>query len=450
MASLCAPLKRLRLPGPRAWFPQPESLSRSFIATAASAACLAITLDPGTALAQTPAPPQAGSRNGIVELTWNDVVRRSAADPRRTLELARLAHAEAQVGAVRAAPNPTLDLAIARGYAQAGDESRTEWEAELEMPLSWLARRGPRVDAARHTVNAAGHDAQLAWRQALFELSDLFWQTAQQQKLVEELEALASETSSIAEAVTRRVDSGEARPIERLKIEVERETIQGETDAARAALQSRRRQLAAWLGLDAMPVVVASFDTPPAVAPFEAARASARAHHPSIHAAQARVRAASAEVTAEQRNRIPEVAVRGFAQSELDRRAYGAGITIDLPLWNWNSPGVNAARAQVSVARRELELVSRALESAIADKQGACEAAASLAKVYRDRLVPAAVRSAAIATTSYRAGEIGLLDVIDSRRVLIATRKNAIEALAKAHAECQQLTILTAAEVPSP
>jgi len=119
---------------------------------------------------------------------------------------------------------------------------------------------------------------------------------------------------------------------------------------------------------------------------------------------------------------------------------------VDLPIWNWNASGIDEARSQLAVAQREQALVERDIDAQVTGRHGACAAAVALASTYRDRLLPAAVRNMAATNTSYRLGEIGLLDVIDSRRVLTATQKDSIAALARAHAECQQLTLLSTTE----
>ncbi len=424
--------------------------ARSALLAAGFSVALSMAVSAGSAgePPEGPRPTSPATPDRKLQLTWDDIVRRAVGDPRRGVGLARASAAEAEVGVARAAPNPTLELGLGRGHARVGDDARTEWGAAVEMPLSWIARRGPRIDATKHAVVAAKHEARTAWLEALFELNDLFWRIAQDQKLILEMEALAAETSAIADAVGRRVEKGEARPIERLKIDVEREAINGETMAARLALESESQQLATWLGLESARVAVtAELDSVPSVPELAAIRARVLANHPAIKAAEARVRAATAELDAEGRNRIPEVSIRGFTQSELDRRAYGASVSLGLPLWNWNSTGVARARAQVALARQESALVVRVLDARLAQKQGQCAAAVSLAKVHRERLLPAAEQSAAVAATSYRLGEIGLLEVIDSRRVLIDARKTTLTALGRAHAECQQLAILAGTEM---
>ena len=413
-------------------------------ALAALGFCVAVGAGARTARAEAP----KASAPGALRLGWDDIVVRSAGHPRSAANRARVAAAAAAVDSAGAIPNPTLEVAVGRGYARSGDDARTEWEAAVEVPLSWAVRRGPRIEAAEYAVKAAQDDARGASIEILMGLSDLFWQVAHDQELTLALDALAAETSTIADGIGRRVESGEARPIERLKIEVEREAILGDAAAAHILLASRATQLATWLGLESSNVVVtADFESLPKVPELRSTRALARAHHPSIRAAEARTSELSAVLDGQRRDRIPALSVRGFAQHELDRRAYGAGLMVDLPLWNWNGSGVAAAGAQVTVARRDQELALRELDARVTEKHGACASTAALAEVYRDRLLPAAARSASATVTSYRLGEIGLLEVIDSRRVLINTHKDSLAVSARAHAECQQLAILTAAEV---
>ena len=78
--------------------------------------------------------------------------------------------------------------------------------------------------------------------------------------------------------------------------------------------------------------------------------------HPMLLAETARVRSLAANLEVERRERMPSLSARVFTDHELDRRAYGGGLSIALPLWNWNKGAIRRSESLLEVidARRTL------------------------------------------------------------------------------------------------
>jgi cobalt-zinc-cadmium efflux system outer membrane protein len=248
--------------------------------------------------------------------------------------------------------------------------------------------------------------------------------------------------------VARRVELGEARPAEATRVEIELEKVAGELEASRITLATRRDQLELWIsGVRGRVVVVeAELGNVPRVPDLDAALATVRSRHPGLGAARARVRAFSAEAGAERMARIPGIELRGFAARELERRTYGGGIALDLPLWDWNSGRVARAAAQLEAGRQQLEWETRQAESAVIEAHAECLTATRTAERYRDRILPRAESVATIMEKTYRLGEAGLLELIDARRVLVETRLRHLATLVQAQLDCSRLIALTGQE----
>lgn len=379
-------------------------------------------------------------------LTWADVVRLVGEHPRVREADARSAAAAAGVSAAGAIPNPSLDVAIARGTPRdRPGEAKLEQAYELSLPLEWLAQRGPRLDAARATLDEAKAEARALRRDALSQLGALFWNAAFDQARVESLQLLDAQAFQVAKLVGLRVEKGEARPIELPRAETEAERVRNELAAARSQLQSRRGQLELWIaGLEQSPwrVDPGALEALPRVPELETALAALREGHPSLQALRARLRALDAEVVAERRQRLPAFSAKVFFASELDRQSAGGGVGVSLPLWDWRSGRIEQAEAARRAEAYRLEAKARELLSSAVESRDSCAQAQQAAARHREQILPRAEKVASMLERSFQIGETALLDVLDSRRVLGEARREYLAVLLQTQLECLRLRLL--------
>jgi cobalt-zinc-cadmium efflux system outer membrane protein len=146
--------------------------------------------------------------------------------------------------------------------------------------------------------------------------------------------------------------------------------------------------------------------------------------------------------------RAPSFLVTGFTTAELDRRAFGVGLAVDLPIWNWNSGRIAQAEAKLAAGQERAEATRLDVETAVLETEADCRASLATAVRFRDHVVP---RSEAIAFTverAYQLGEASLLEVIDARRTLLDSRRLYLSALAQAQIDCSRLVALVGGELP--
>lgn len=416
---------------------------------------LTLTLDPVCVQSQE-TPPTARTTASAVEaptetltVSWPDIVRLVDQHPRLAAGQLTVMAARGAVGAAGAAPNPSLDATIGHGAARDGDLRRIEKGFELTVPLGWIAQRGYKVAAAMAELNASQNDAEVLRRDVLLQLRVLFWNLVYDQTRVAALADLEAQTADLARIVRRRVEAGEARPVEKARVEVELEKVASDLDAARISLRANRKQLQLWLGGEKVRGlrVEADLSSVPTALDLDAALAQARFSHPSIKAARARVEARAAEVSIEKLARVPSVALKAFTEEEIDRRAYGGGIAVDIPVWNWNGGRIAQAQAQLAAGKKQLEAQARDLESSIVESHGACLAASRTAVRLRDSILPRSESAASTMERTYQLGEASLLEAIDARRVLVETRRTYLAALVQAQIDCSRFNTLIGKEV---
>lgn len=383
-------------------------------------------------------------------VTWDDVARLVEADPRLAAKELRVAAARGGEAAAGEVPNPTLEATLGKLRGRGGGESGSEATLALTMPLGWLSQRGPRRAAARAETQIAEADGAALRREVLLQLRTLFWELALEQARVQSLEELEAHTRRLAGTVRRRVEKGEARPVEATRVEIELEKVSADLEGARLTLDARRAELGSWLGLagDEPLVVVADLEAIPQAMGRETALARVRASHPALAGSRARVRGLEAEVRAARRARIPSLAVTGSVGTEPDRRSYGVGVTVDVPLWSWSSGRILQAEAQLAAGRRDVEAAEREVEAGVFQAQAACERASRGADRFQKNVLPRSETAAATTERTYQVGEASVLELIDARRTLVDARRAYLDALSQAHIECSRLEAVVGEESP--
>lgn len=377
-------------------------------------------------------------------LRWADVSAAIGRDPRVASSRSRILSAEGGLTAARTPPNPQLEATAGRAEARDGTARRDEWGLALTLPLDWLAKRGPEVDAARAAVDEAAEEARALRAEVTAELWRLYVVAAYSQAELDSLDATEQQVDALARLVRRRVEAGEGRPVEIPRVELELERVRNQVAAARAARDGALGQLGAWLSVPIQRVEL----PPPLPPPGEGGPALDLSRHPRVRAALARAEAARADASAARRSRVPGLSVGGFYTSELDRQAVGGRVGIELPLWDWKSGRVRKAEAAASAEASRADAEGRALAAAHAEAVATCTSARAIADRQKTSILPRAEASAHTLERTFQLGEAGILDVIDSRRVLLEARREYLSSARDRDVDCGALVLLSGQELP--
>jgi cobalt-zinc-cadmium efflux system outer membrane protein len=380
-------------------------------------------------------------------LRWPEV---AAAVARQPLVLEAEARARGATGVVWSAqevPNPVVTAAGGEATARDGTGSRREWGLAVELPLDFLATRGPRVASAKASAAGVTQEATGVRAQVLRTLRRDFVALAHAQALLEAGLELEVQVGQLAALVRKRADRGEARPTEVPRVEIEHERLRSGLDRVRAGLEARRQRLSTWLG---SPVSRVDADLAQALPlpPLEALSERVVVQAPSVQASRARLTAASEALSAERWSRLPGLTLGGAHVEELDRIATTVTAAITIPLWNWNSGRIRQAEAALEGERARLDATNRELTAALSDAWRGCAAGQSSARRFREAILPRAEVSARTTGRAFELGETGLLDVIDTRRVLLDSRREYLDLLLDMQNACGDLAALAGLELP--
>ncbi len=387
--------------------------------------------------------PAGGARDA---LTWQEVLERLDGNPVLREARARSEAARAAVDATGQVPNPRWEVTAGAGETVDGSLRRAEWSVGLTVPLEWAATRGPRVDAARAEARAADEEARGARQDALLRLRRVFVEAAHDARLVASLADSSRQADDLARLVRRRVESGEARPPELPRVEVEAERARLALSLAEARQAVRRDQLALWLGRPVAAVVL-DLSVAPETPTLAEVKDRVAPEQPRVRAALARAASAAESVRAERNQRIPSVSVGAYALSEVDRRAAGGALGLEMPIWNWNEGGVARATATEAAESSHLDLVRIEATSQLLETWVACTQMRTTAGRLRGEVIPRAELAAAKVERAFQLGEASLLEVLDARRSLLETRRETLAAELAQQLECGTLAILAGGDL---
>jgi cobalt-zinc-cadmium efflux system outer membrane protein len=322
-----------------------------------------------------------------------------------------------------------------------------EWGLAVELPLDFLATRGSRLAAARAAAGGATHEAIGVRAQVLRTLRRDFVTLAHAQARLEAELELEAQVGALATLVRRRAERGEARPTEVPRVEIEHERLRSAVDRALAGAEALRQRLSLHLGAPVASVEVDLAESLP-LPPLEALRDRVAMQAPAVQAGQARVTAASESRGAERWSRLPGLTLGGTHVDELDRTATSISAAITVPLWSWNSGRVRQAESALAVEQARLEATRRDQAAAVTDAWQACAGGQAATRRFREAILPRAEVSARTTGRAFELGEAGLLDVIDTRRVLLDTRREYLDLLLDMQQACGDLAALAGLEQP--
>lgn len=331
----------------------------------------------------------------------------------------------------KAYPNPEADISLGQGKSLEGNEDKFEYGFGFSQVFPWLGERRWRKETAKWGIEAALKEFENQELEAITQVKKMYFSILAQQRKVEIARENFLSAERLLELITRRVELGEGREIERIKAQVEYYRLERAFKKAKTVLKSQMSALNRFLGnaLGVDFILIGEIGIPEGLISIERWQESALTAHPLIQGTKFRTAQAKSRRKAEEQVWIPDARFRGFYQAELDREAYGAGVGLQIPLWNWNRGKISKARAAERKTQFELELLKQEIQVRLISQYAQYQVAYEQARSFEEYILKEARKSVELAEFSYRQGEIDLLNLLDSRRVYWDTENEYISAL---------------------
>ncbi|MEO7363773.1 MAG: TolC family protein [Gemmatimonadaceae bacterium] len=302
------------------------------------------------------------------------------------------------------------------------------------VPLESFYQRGPRVTRANAELRAAEADVMSIRQQVGLDASAAYYRLAIAQIDVETTQDLAGWLDSVVAYNRPRVREGVTSEADLIRSMIERDRVAAEGAMQLAELLRARAALRAYFPNANGATTVTIDDIPfrhPALLSNggisdEALQASAQTRG-EVRAANERVTASSAAISAERSLTLRQLGATVGAMQSMGQTSMIAGLSMPLPIFDRNRGEVQRANAERDVAQFELAAQQRA---ANAEVRGAYDAAMVLtarARLLTQRdtsnLLRRAEESRRTALGAYREGAVPLLQVIDAARSWAESRR---------------------------
>jgi cobalt-zinc-cadmium efflux system outer membrane protein len=366
-------------------------------------------------------------------LTEDEAVRFAQAAPSVTaIGRGQLDLARSDIGRVSRWPNPTVE------YTR---ESAADSEQFLTLSQSFdlsgrrgLLRRAAalRVEAAQQEIATQGLDLARIVRSE-------FSRAANQQQLVSALTEWSTRIASAAATAARLQAGGEVSGYDRRRLDRERIGAEARLAAERGALVAAQRRLAALLGAENLDGATLQPSVPAEIPP-ETEIAARIEQRPDVAAIARRIDAATLEQRAAQRWRVPLFDLTaGSKTTEADNGTVVA-VGISVPLFNRNQDDLLRANAELSILAAQRTLLVARARGQVGGLAAEARELRHAARIFREQALPTSVRLTATAEAAYRAGEVGILELLDAYRTALDAEIEAAQLEQRAHEAEIELT----------
>jgi len=382
------------------------------------------------------------------------------------LKLARSAieSATANVLIAGAAPNPSLTIATNSINTTNGGGSGHLWNRSIDSiaRIDQLIERGGKQELRQENAQTLMQAVQSDVVDTERQLGLIVAQAYVDLKAAQEKRAATLETSRLMEsmlaAAQLRKSAGDIAGTDVERVRVDTLRSQNDAESAKGELATARRTLALILGL------TERMDSLEAVDPWaelirpeslsESRLKDIIVQRPDVRAAMARVDAADAGNRLAQSLRTRDVSVgmqfEHYPQpgDAIHGNGSSVGFSVQVPLFtNYYYKGeILAAQAARTAAEQSLLRARAIADNEIRLAWSTLSSAAERVRRNRDELLLAAEKAANAAEFAYKNGAVGIMDVLDARRTLRATRLDALAAqveFSKALAAWQSATAIT-------
>lgn len=370
-----------------------------------------------------------------LEQAWEQAER---ANPALRATQANLAAAQGELTDARALlwNNPQLATEWRkRTIPQTADPARInrEWMVGLAQTFEIAGQQGTRRSAAEQSLAATQELIAETRRQLRAEVEQRFVRVLGLQLRIQMEERMLKLIQAAATAVGKRVAAGEDSRLDGNLAKVEAARAQNQVSVLREQLVQARAELATLLHLpaDNLPEVGGYFDPVSASYTLDSLLASA-ANRPLLRAFDYREKAARNRLDLEHAAVYPDVTLglssarEGPADSR--DRITGLSVSLPLPLFRRNDTGIGRATTELTQAQVQQQAVQRDARAQVLALWARRENLKTRVKRLSESVVPSLEENQHLSSVSFRAGEIGLLQLLLVNRQVLDGQRDLLDA----------------------
>ena len=372
-------------------------------------------------------------------LTLRDALRMvETNNPAVLTAKAGLAAAEGQAREARGIlyNNPELSLEHGRrtGPGETGEARGRDSAVGISQAFEIAGQQGHRREAARREVESARADALEALARARGDVEQAFYEVLALQNRATSENETAKLAEDAAGAVGKRVAAGEDSKLDGNLAQVEAERARNQVETLREQLVTARARLAELLQLPpaSLPEVVG--DLSPAAPPYSLqALLDALPRRAHLTALESREQAATSRLALERAAAVPDVTVGLTSAREgpqdFRERVTTLSVSIPLPFFRRNDAAIGRAMTDRDRAQIERRAALRDTEAQVRALWQRLQSLDARVKRLSGSVLGRLDENLSLSTKAYRAGEIGILQLVVINRQVLDARRDYLEAV---------------------
>lgn len=366
-------------------------------------------------------PPETIDLETILSLAQDDT-------PRLAIEEQDVAIARADRMIAGARPNPTVSFTGSHQAAELTNyEGRRAYEGTIEIPLEIGGKRSSRIRAADQGIVAARSRLAASGNELAAEAGVSFVALLVAQEKLDLQTRNMRDLDRLREVVAGRRAAGMASEYDLLRIDVALETWRTELAETQSDVVAAQTELASQLGyVGWKPRAVGMLD-PAMVGP------ATKSENLAIVAARDEQRAVVAGVEVARRERFPAVSLNTgrFWTTNPYGATYGAGLTVEIPLFDGRKGAVRRAEAEAQAAALRRQLVEAQVQADIDRLSAQVDNRTAALARFQAQIEPQLPTLKQMAEDSYRLSGGSIVELLDSTRTLFETQATRLELIGK-------------------
>ncbi|MCJ7578975.1 MAG: TolC family protein [Candidatus Aminicenantes bacterium] len=367
--------------------------------------------------------PDLGFPQEIIEFTLEDIIRIGLKNNPgiEARQSAVQAKQEAFLAAKRMS-NPEFEVQAGKGESYDGLETRNTSGFTISQPIENPFKRHQRLLMYENSWKAAESLSDFSKLELVFEIKKLFFRILFFNKIEDLSQKNFESIAEIQRLIEKRAKFGEVKELEAIKLRVETLKAQNELNKIRTELALVKGNLNSLLdnSLPSNFSVYGLLDFLPFSEDEESLVTKTQFSYPLIKQKEFEVKAALNNISRLKWKRLPDFKLTGFSNKELDGTNKGFGLSLDVPLWNFNSREIAEAEFMVRQHEAELRALLLDISAEVKSKLSKLQLSEQTLNLFHTGLLKQAEESLTISEVSYKEGEISLIDYLDSQRTFFS------------------------------
>jgi len=308
-----------------------------------------------------------------------------------------------------------------------------EWNVGLAQTFEVAGQQGDRRAAAEQSLAATRQTIAETRRQVRGEVESRFVRVLSLQSRIQTEESTLNLIEDAAKAVGKRVAAGEDSRLDGNLARVEAERARNQVALLHEQLVQARAELAALLQLppSELPQVQGALD--PVAVPYSLDDLlNAAAERPVLQALGHREQAAKSRVDLERAARYPDVTVGlGVGREgpfDAREKIVGLSVSLPLPLFRQNAGGIGRATTEFTQTQIEREATGRDVRAQVIALWERFTNLKARVQRLKESVLPSLEENRRLSSISFRAGEIGLLQLLLVNRQVLDGQRDLLDA----------------------